>query len=319
MNNELKTYIESSKLSPLLLDKSVTDVSFNGTSIFYQDNVKGRLKSNIEFTNQEAIAFIRQIANMAEKQFSFQSPILDLSVANYRINAVHSSIVRIGDEKAISFSIRIGSYQSRIQSDYKFMPRSARKVLKEMLYSGTSIVIAGQTGTGKTELQKYLLMSLIDNTRIIIIDNIQELDAVRQNENLDITSWQLNPGIEEGSFQMLIRNALRSNPDWLVIAESRGKEMNDTLNSVLTGHPIITTLHADDIYSIPDRITRMVEMSDSTQRYDDIYHDVMKHMKGYVFLKKRINNRGNVIRYISEIALSDGKELKIIYQKEEEK
>ena len=318
MNNELKTFIESSKLAPLFKVDTITDVTYNGTNVFYQDNIKGRLKSDIKLTNQEAIAFIRQIANLAEKQFSYTCPQLDISVANYRINAVHSSIVRIGDEKGVSFAIRIGSLKSRILDDYRFIPKKARKILLKMLEKGISIVIAGATGTGKTELQKYLLMSLKDNTRIIIIDNIQELDSIRQNENLDITSWQLNENVPEGSFESLIRNALRSNPDWLVIAESRGKEMNDVLNSVLTGHPIITTLHADDIYSIPNRVARMVEMSSSTEEYDDIYQDVMKHMKGYVFLKRKTNKQGNIIRYVSEIALSDGTKLNILYKKEKE-
>ena len=31
-----------------------------------------------------------------------------------------------------------------------------------------------------------------DYSRIIIIDNIQELETVRNNEKLDITSWQVS-------------------------------------------------------------------------------------------------------------------------------
>ena len=318
MNNDLLSYLHTSKLSPLLLSESITDVSYNGAKLFYQDNLLGRKKSIIEFNKDEAIAFIRQIANMAEKQFSFTNPILDISIANYRINAVHSSIVRIADEKTISFSIRIGSYKSRIEDDLRFMNKKARKIIHSMIEEGMSIVIAGQTGSGKTELQKYLLMNLKENSRVIIIDNIQELDSIRQNDDLDITSWQLNPNVQEGTFERLIRNALRSNPDWLVIAESRGKEMNDILNSVLTGHPVITTLHADDILSIPERITRMVEMSDSTEKYDDIHDDVLKHIRGYIFLRKEVNNKGHVKRYINDIAISDGKKLNIVYSKEKQ-
>ena len=47
MNERLLSYIEDSFLSPLLHDPEITDVSYNGVSIFYVHNEKGRLKSNI--------------------------------------------------------------------------------------------------------------------------------------------------------------------------------------------------------------------------------------------------------------------------------
>ena len=315
MNNELYDFILHSKIGELIQTSGITDISYNGANLFYQHNLYGRRKAVISYSSKEALDFIRQIANMSEKQFSYTNPILDVSIKNLRINAVHSSIVRVEDEKSLSFSIRIGSITSPIENNKSFMKVSARKIIKKMIDQGMSIVIAGQTGSGKTELQKYLLSSLKDNSRIIVIDNIQELDSIRRNENLDVTSWQLNDNVVEGTFERLIRNALRSNPDWLVIAESRGKEMNDVLNSVLTGHPIITTLHADDIYSIPNRITKMVEMSKTTETYEEIYDDVIKHIRGYIYLRKKTNKKGEIIRYISEIALSNKKELEIVYSR----
>lgn len=315
MNNNLYEYIMNSQIGDYLKEPSITDVSFNGVFLFYQDNIKGRVKAKKEMTATEANDFVRQIANLSEKQFSYKNPILDVSIKNLRINAVHSSIVRVGDEKSVSFSIRIGSFESRVANDYSFMNKKVRRIIQKMIDKQTSIVIAGKTGTGKTELQKFILSNMRDNSRIIVIDNIQELDSIRANENLDVTSWQLNQNVEEGTFERLIRNALRSNPDWLIIAESRGKEMNDVLNSVLTGHPIITTLHSEDIMSIPNRIAKMVEMSKTTQTYDEILDDVLKHVKGYIFLKKELTRKGEIKRYISDIAISKDNSLQVIYQK----
>lgn len=299
------------------MDHSITDISYNGVSIFYQHNRLGRTKAKINVTSDEVIDFIRQIANMSEKQFSYTSPFLDISIGRYRINAVHSSLVRVGNDKSISFSIRIASSESRVKNDLDFMDMDARKIIGKMLDKRESIVIAGPTGSGKTELQKFLLSSLPDYTRIIIIDNIQELDYIRQNEKLDVTSWQVTPYSKEGTFEELIRNALRSNPDWLVIAESRGKEMNDVLNSVMTGHPIISTIHAKDVLSVPHRMARMVEMSDSSQDYDDILEDILSHIPYYIYLNRSFEKNGEVIRYIESIAVSNVKDktLKIVYQR----
>ena len=316
MNVRLINYIENSFLRPLLDIESVTDISFNGESIFYMDNVSGRKKFDQEISKEQAMDFIRQIANLAERQFSYTIPTLDISVSRYRINAQHSSIVRIGDEKSVSFSIRIASKDIRIRNDDKFMDEKAKKILFDALSEQKSIVIAGPTGSGKTELQKYLISNLEDFTRVIIIDNVQELDYVRFNPNLDITSWQISPSVPLGSAQELIRNALRNNPDWLVVAESRGQEMSDALNAVMTGHPIITTLHAKSVEAIPHRMMRMIQMNNAKESPEDILSDIYEHIEYYVYLNRKITKGRKVLRYIDKIAyVDDNKAFKVIYKR----
>ena len=315
MNDKLLKYIESSFLEPLFKNDGITDVSFNGKSIFYLHNLEGRKKSEINVTVNDVLDFLRQIANLSEKQFSYTTPFLDVSVGKYRINAVHSSIVRVNNEKSCSFSIRIGSEKSRVVDDYNFLTKECRKYLDDAIRCEKSIVIAGPTGSGKTELQKYLLLNLKDNTRVIVIDNIEELEFVRTNENVDLTSWQISQNNTNASIQELVKNALRSNPDWLVIAESRGKEMNEILNSVMTGHPIITTLHSENLEDIPDRICRMVEMAEVTQKHDSILSDIYNHVKVCVFVNREISNKG-VLRYVESIGeLQPDKTIKIVYKK----
>ena len=316
MNEKLINYIESSFIKNLVEIPDVTDISFNGKTLFYLHNTEGRKKADIKVDATKANDFIRQIANFSEKQFSYSTPILDVSVGRYRINAVHQSIVRVFNDKSCSFSIRICSNDLKIIDDYKFINEDCRKYLKDALENEESIVIAGPTGSGKTELQKFLLSNLRDNSRVIVIDNVEELEAVRINENIDITSWQISQSNQNSSIQELVKNALRSNPDWLVVAESRGKEMNEVLNSVMTGHPIITTLHARRIEDVPLRICRMVEMSNVNQKHDDILDDVQSNLRIYVFLNRKYKNDGGVERYIESIGeIQDDHTMKIIYRR----
>ena len=317
MNQRLVTYIENSFLKPLLDISTITDISYNGVAIFYMDNVLGRRKYKENIPLEQASDFIRQVANLAERQFSYTCPTLDISVSRYRINAQHSSIVRVGDDKAISFSIRIASKEIRINDRSSFMDEKAKKILFNAIEEKRSIVIAGPTGSGKTELQKYLISKLEDCSRVIIIDNVQELDYVRFNENLDITSWQISPSIPQGSAQELIRNALRNNPDWLVVAESRGKEMSDALNAVMTGHPIITTLHARAIESIPHRMMRMIQMNNVDESASDILDDIYEHIDYYVYLNRKISSGKKVVRYIESIACIENNKFKVVYRKGE--
>ena len=316
MNEKAINYIENSFLSDLLKDKDITDISYNGVSFFYVHNEKGRMKAEINVTSEEVVNFIRQIANFTEKQFSYTIPTLDVSVGKYRINAVHPSIVRVENDKSCSFAIRIGSKETRIKHDSDFMNRESERFLTRCLERGNSIIIAGPTGSGKTELQKYLLSKLRRNSRVIVIDNIQELENLRDYDELDLTSWQVSSNNPNASMEELIKNALRSNPDWLVVAEARGKEMNEVLTSVMTGHPIITTLHAESLEAIPKRICRMIMKADTTQKYEDIYDDVFDHIKYYVYLNRRYTRNERVERYIESIGqLQKDGTMKIIYRK----
>lgn len=314
MNEKLISYIENSFLAPLLEKKDITDISYNGVSFFYVHNKKGRLKSSIQASFDEVMDFIRQIANYSEKQFSYSNPNLDVSIGKYRLNAEHSSIVRVENDKACSFSLRISSKECRIKRGSDFLKKDGEDFLVNLLNKGESIVIAGATGSGKTELQKYLLSKLKKNTRVIVIDNIQELENLRKYEDLDLTSWQASLSNPNSSIQELIKCALRSNPDWLVVAEARGGEMNDVLNSVMTGHPIITTIHAKSVDAIPKRMCRMVMMADNTQKYEDIMDDVSEHIKYYVFLKRDYLN-GKVVRYVDSIGeLQKDGTMKLVYK-----
>ncbi len=299
------SYVSESFLKPLLEDEDITDISYNGGSIYYLHNFKGRQKSDISISEDDAKDFIRQIANLSEKQFSYQSPKLDTSLGRYRINAVHPSIARRNNDSVLNFSIRIASIKPRINDESNFLNAELIALFKVLLYSKASIVIGGTTGCGKTEFQKYLIRSLPEFTRVIVIDNALELDGLVTDNQLDMNIWQSDEKNKEATIQELVRNALRSNPDWIMVAESRGKEMIEVLNSAMTGHPIITTLHAFDVKSIPTRIARMVMMNEQKQDFQMLIEDIYYTFSFYVFLKRTIDKSGLVTRYISEVVEID--------------
>ncbi len=297
-------YIENSFLRSLLLDEDVTDISYNGEQIFYVSNSKGRKKSDITIEQQAVRDFLRQIANIAEQQFSYTSPTLDVSIDKYRINATHHSIAKINNDDVVSFAIRIASVKPRITKDSDFFTPLIAELVDVISKSYLSMVIGGVTSSGKTEFQKYILRNLEDNVRVIIIDNILELDAVRQDSKIDLTCWRVDEKNPNASSGLLIKNALRNNPDWIILAEARDKEMVDVLNSAMTGMPLITTIHAYDIYSMPYRMGRMVLKGDQKLDYDETLKDIYYHFHFYFYLKKNTVNH-QIIRFISQVGFID--------------
>lgn len=304
MNTKLIEFIETSFLNPLLEKESITDISYNGETIFYQDNNLGRAKSDIQVTNEEVYAFLRQIANLTDQQFSFANPILDVSVGRYRISALHSSLARKNKEKVYNFSIRIGIDTLRIKDDGSFINKKALTLLDEAIDKRCSIVIAGKTGAGKTEFQKFLISRMKENTRIILVDNINEFETNYFKDNLDSQTWLVNN--QKNNFDDLIKNALRSNPDWLVVGEVRGEEMKACLNSTMSGSPTITTMHARDADSVYHRIARMCMINSKNLEFDETLQDVKEHFKFVVYVKRVFDSKkGSYVRYVDSISTND--------------
>lgn len=300
VDNKALIFLEESFLKPLLEDESITDISYNGKDIYYLHNELGRNKADFTITSEEAKSFLRHLANLSEQQFSYTQPILDITCGKYRVNATFSTISRKDNNKAFTFSIRIASLTPRITDESGFLDDRLITLFKVLLNNKVSMVIGGTTGTGKTELQKYLISSLKENTRVIIIDNVLELDGIQTFDHLDVSVWQADDRNNVINIQSLVKNGLRSNPDWMIVAESRGAEMIEVLNSSMTGHPIITTVHAYDCESIPNRMSRMVMMNDKKMDYKDVYYDICHHLPIAIFLRRTMIN-GKVHRYVEKV------------------
>ncbi|MCQ2742198.1 MAG: CpaF/VirB11 family protein [Bacilli bacterium] len=317
--NKISEFVSSSFLSPILSMENVTDISYNGESIFYEDSLRGRNKYQRTISKETVGDFLRQIANMAEKQFSYQSPILDVSFSGFRLNAVFLSLARINDEKSYSFTLRIAQRGSKVKRGSSFFGEKAEKILLDALKKRASIVISGPTSSGKTELQKFLMMNMPESMRVICIDNVEELEMVRGDTEIDLTSWLVDERYPDSSFGALIRNALRSNPDYIIVAESRGKEMLDALNSVMSGHPIIMTLHSKDLLSIPHRMARMAMMGEQKLIYEDVLSDVYHAFSYCVYLVKKEKEDGSIERYIESIGILNEAKMgmDVLYRREE--
>ncbi len=293
--------IENSFLSPLLNDPDVTDISYNGQAVFYQHNFKGRQKSDIQVDPLEVSDFVRQISNISEQFFSVNSPILDVSIGRYRVNAVHPVIARIGNDKCINLCIRIASNTLKIQRNSGFLDENVYQFLKLIIRHKQSIIIGGLTSSGKTEFQKFLITLFEANSRAIIIDNVLELDQMRFRDDIDINSWKYDDRNSQINISLLVKNALRSNPDWLIVAEARGAEMIDVLNAAMTGNPIITTIHAENAYTLPSRMISMVMMNEKKMSHENIFKDICSHIHFYIYLKKEVGEDGTISRKVHQI------------------
>lgn len=312
MKNKIRDFLFSSFLQEFLQDENITDVSYNGSDVYYYHLGEGRMKSSLKISKEEVSEFLRQIANLGEKMFSIACPYMDLSIEHYRLSAVHKSISRKHYEKSPVFSLRIGRKNSLDLIKLGFMPEYIANLLKALVTSGQSILISGQSGAGKTELQRYLLDLLPISSKVIIIDNSDELDSF-ETKLYDCITFSVKEA-EYAQFANLLKISLSHNPDWIVIAESRGTESKEVLSSALSGHPIITTMHSNSSLTTPMRFLKMMG-SLETNELSMLENFALAFP--YIVHVARSDTSKGVKRYLSEIVevtYDNGIKLNYIYR-----
>lgn len=283
-----------------IFNEYITDVSYNGKDFYAQDNQKGRYKLNINVSSEDVLSTIKKIANYMLQPFSNKNPSLDVAFGNYRLNAIHPSIARNNNLKVITFSLRKITATLKIkENDPTLCPIEVHRLLKCLILSYQSILISGQTGSGKTELQKYVISLMNPKDRIILIEESYETHIKEIYNYMDITSWIVNNQNDE--LAMLVKLALRNNPDWLLIAETRGIEAYDMIQAVMTGHSAITTLHSESAKYSLNRISQMCKKSidfDETM----MLANIAKHIKIGIHLEKKYDlSNERLYRRITEI------------------
>lgn len=139
------------------------------------------------------------------------------------------------------------------------------KFLELAIKSGVSIVFVGETGCGKTTLMNYLLSTVPNHKRIVTIEhNARELSLIKRDDkgakvnNVVHTQTMAhsNEALSVSQEDLLVK-ALRLDPNIICVGEMRDAEAYAAQEASLTGHPVITSLHADGVQATHFRIAML--------------------------------------------------------------
>ena len=106
------------------------------------------------------------------------------------------------------------------------------------------VIISGPTGSGKSTTLAASVMT-IDRT----VQNVITMEDPVENELPDANQLQVH--VEAGvTFATLLRSILRLDPDVILVGECRDPETAElAIESALTGHLVLSTVHANDSVS----------------------------------------------------------------------
>lgn len=280
----------------ILKNDAITDVGWNGSQLSIETNDNKWLLdgSKLNITQEYIERVISKYAVVNDRSFNSGNPVMDGMFKNIRISATHKD----NSPDGATMSMRVARPRLALnKSNFdNFAPDYILELFEKIILTKSNICISGETGTGKTELQKLLLSFINSHDRIIMIEDVQETHAKELFPDKDIFSWLITPKKQVAD---LVKACLRNNPRWIIVSETRGSEAYEMLQAVLSGHFIITTLHAVNARAIPRRFAKMCSTGfsiDEAALEEDIYN----YFDFGVHIKKVVIN-GKVIRYLNEI------------------
>ncbi len=304
--NSIFDQIDFGPINEFLQDDDITDISYsNGGQIWLKSLTRGVFKvERPEINNplMEKVAF--QCANTMGKTFNMAHPFLDSESAELRMNFVHESIATNG----IACVIRKTPAKIRLNKEKliseEYMTEKLHNFLEQCVLGHCNIIVSGETGSGKTELVKYLASKTRENEKIISIEDTLELHLDRIYPNRDIVAMKTN---NIASYSDVLVTCMRQNPIWILLSEVRSAEaVLAVRNSISSGHHILSTIHADKASSIPMRMYSLLESSQDTDQFLSSIHRYVQigiYVKGY--FSKKLNRFQREIIEVCEFYVDD--------------
>jgi pilus assembly protein CpaF len=160
----------------------------------------------------------------------------------------------VDEDRGIAVSIRLLHPQSITRqklTETDFATEEMMDFLCMCIRYGASVVIAGATSSGKTTLLNCLLSTIPDNKRIFTIESgsrelslVKEINGKITNNVVHTLSRPSDNPAYDISQEKLVVGSLRFNPDIVVVGEMRDVECYSAVEASLTGHTVVSTVHA---------------------------------------------------------------------------
>lgn len=163
------------------------------------------------------------------------------------------------------------------------------EILKKAVEGRLNIIISGATGSAKTTLSKALIQYIPKDERLITLEDAEELTTPDHDNSVHFF-YPREKSDGAISATTLLLSCLRFKPDRILLAEVRGEEAYDFLDSVNTGHPgSITTIHATSHLTAIDRMAQMIRHSPAARNLsaEDIRESVINQVDLFLHMENR--------------------------------
>jgi Flp pilus assembly CpaF family ATPase/Fe-S-cluster-containing hydrogenase component 2 len=293
-------------LANILGDDGVEEIALIGMEkenpVYVYKRGAGWLKSNLYYTNEdEVIKAINIMGRTIGRRVTLQKP---------RLNAV------LGDGSRISASIPPVSINGPSFTIRKFRARpftppelikhgtiSAEAVafLWMALQGEVSMIVAGNTGSGKTTTLNALFSLVPEDERIVIVEETPEINIAHSHKVKVATNEELDISMKD-----LITETLRMRPDRIVIGEMRkDEETRAFIDTLLAGQGrgSYATFHAQ---SAKETVVRLMSKGVSAEDIAALDLIMVQRRRVCYNLDKGVKKEVRSVTEISEVGEKNG-------------
>ncbi len=236
--------VEAPMRDPYLED--IHCIGLNPVSLVHK--IFGNLKTNIRFDSKQSLDnWLRTMSERIGRPIGDANPIAGGTLpAGSRVSIAYSDDI---SRRGSSFTIRkFSKVPLSITQLIKWGTMSSEEAayLWLCLENGMSVFLCGETASGKTAALNATLVFIDTKAKIYSAE-----DATEVTPPHDV--WQQlatkEEGAEESQVHMftLLKAALRSRPNYIIVGEIRGVEGAVAFQAMQTGHPVMATFHASSV------------------------------------------------------------------------
>jgi type IV pilus assembly protein PilB len=176
---------------------------------------------------------------------------VSISVGGHALDLRVSTLPTVYGERIVLRILRKDSILLKL-SDLGFLPGSLERFESAFKKPYGAVLVTGPTGSGKSTTL-YAAVNVLNEVHRHILtaeDPVEyRLDGVNQ------VQMNIKAGL---TFAAALRSFLRCSPDVILVGEIRDSETaNIAIESALTGHLVLSTLHTNDAASAITRLTEM--------------------------------------------------------------
>ena len=252
-------------LGPVILgafaDDDVTEIYLNPQdgAVRFDTRSRGRVESGARLDGPRVEMFLNSVAASLGLTLGADSPRLEaeLPTLGFRGSRLQGFVPPV--TPAPAFNIRKPPAVIYSLDDYVAAGTVSalhRSEFHRAVLAHRNILIAGGTNSGKTTLANALLKEVTDlfpAERIVILEDTVELQCVA----MDHLALRTGPNM---TLAQLVKSALRTSPNRIVVGEVRGSEALDLLDAWATGHPGgVATVHASSAEGALLRLDRLAQ------------------------------------------------------------
>ncbi len=198
------------------------------------------------------VSLIKNYSNMSQERQSAQDGRFSLRVGKRRVDCRVSAIPCRKDQQKITIRYLEKEGGVRKLSELNLSQRNLEFLRAAMSRDQGLILITGPTGSGKTTTL-YALLNSVNSENL----NIQTIEDPIEYEVEGLNQTQTDP-VHDIDFAQGLRRLMRADPDVILIGECRDEETaSAAVNAALTGHLVLTTLHANDCLRAVSRFISM--------------------------------------------------------------